>query len=260
MEMKLPLFILCICAAQIISGHLIPESIFYPPQSPPSGYIVGGSNAADGLAPFQCSMQYGGQHFCGCAILSSKFIITAGHCAEALDASKITVFVGSNKLSGNGAHYGIKKSKIHEKYDNPAFAYDIAVLVVKGEIDFNEKVQPIGLSAYEIPEGSVAQLTGWRRLSNSGSVPDQLQVIELNVVQTAECKNMLGQAVHDSHICTYNGEGEGACYGDSGGPLVYNNKLIGVVNFGKPCAKGAPDAYAKISYLYDWINENTKSN
>lgn len=51
--------------------------------------------------------------------------------------------------------------------------------------------------------------------------------------------------------------------GDSGGPLVYQNKdgkkvQVGIVSFGQPCARGAPDAYGKISYLYDWIKEHTK--
>lgn len=30
-----------------------------------------------------------------------------------------------------------------------------------GEIEFNENVQPIELSPDDVPEGSVAQLTGW---------------------------------------------------------------------------------------------------
>lgn len=73
--------------------------------------------------------------------------------------------MGSNKLSRGGTYYSISKSIKHESYDNPIFAYDIAVLQVNGSIEFNEKVQPIKLSAEEVPEGSEAQLTGWGRLS-----------------------------------------------------------------------------------------------
>lgn len=46
--------------------------------------IVGGTDAAEGGAPYQCSMQRGkaSDHFCGCAILSEKWIVTAAHCID----------------------------------------------------------------------------------------------------------------------------------------------------------------------------------
>lgn len=42
--------------------------------------MVGGQDAEEGQAPFQCSMQVNKQHYCGCAIISSKFLLTAAHC------------------------------------------------------------------------------------------------------------------------------------------------------------------------------------
>lgn len=49
---------------------------------PLTGRIVGGADAAEGQAPYQCSIQKNGDHFCGCAILSSKHILTAAHCIQ----------------------------------------------------------------------------------------------------------------------------------------------------------------------------------
>lgn len=78
----------------------------------------------------------------------------------------------------------------------------------------------------------------------------------MKAVSTERCRKIFGgRNVDDSHICTLTRVGEGACNGDSGGPLVLGNQVVGVVNFGVPCALGYPDAFAKVSYLYDWVQD-----
>ena len=44
--------------------------------------------------------------------------------------------------------------------------------------------------------------------------------------------------------------------GDSGGPLVVDDVQVGVVSFGKPCARGVPDVYTRVYNYVDWINDN----
>lgn len=46
--------------------------------------------------------------------------------------------------------------------------------------------------------------------------------------------------------------------GDSGGPLIANNKLIGLVSWGRGCGKTKyPGVYTKIAALRAWIDANT---
>lgn len=49
--------------------------------------------------------------------------------------------------------------------------------------------------------------------------------------------------------------------GDSGGPLVFNDKVIGIVNFGTyNCGSGKPNVFANVAYFHGWIENNTQSN
>lgn len=78
------------------------------------------------------------------------------------------VLVGTNSLkNGNGTFYNVEKFTAHESYDNPNFANDIAVIRTKETIEFTKNVQPIKYSKTETPDGALAQLTGWGRLSVS---------------------------------------------------------------------------------------------
>lgn len=77
----------------------------------------------------------------------------------------LKVLVGTNDLTKGGQYYNVTKLTPHENYNNPRFAYDIAVIKLQEKIEFNEKVQPIELSKEEVPDGAQVQLTGWGRLS-----------------------------------------------------------------------------------------------
>lgn len=43
--------------------------------------------------------------------------------------------------------------------------------------------------------------------------------------------------------------------GDSGGPLAENGKVVGIVSWGMPCARGYPDVYTRVFSFKNWIEE-----
>ncbi|KAG8222285.1 hypothetical protein J437_LFUL003266 [Ladona fulva] len=53
--------------------------------------------------------------------------------------------------------------------------------------------------------------------------------------------------------------GWGYIYGDSGGPLYVDNKNVGIVSWGQPCAiKGYPTVYTRVAEYIDWIQETIR--
>lgn len=145
---------------------------------------MSGSDADPGEAPYQCSLQIKSKHFCGCAILNSRFILSAAHCLLGyiievdLNIKKynetyfflynfserprdVEVLVGTNNLKAGGTRYKTNKTFIHEDYDKSNYAYDIALLRVQSPIEFNSKVQPIEISHKVIQPGTPLKVTGW---------------------------------------------------------------------------------------------------
>jgi trypsin len=89
------------------------------------------------------------------------------------------------------------------------------LLHFKEKIKFTDTIKAIDYDWKEVPEGAMVRLTGWGLLSASGSLPDQLQKIDLKHISYGECKlARYNSNVDYGHFCTYNKPGEAACNGD----------------------------------------------
>uniref|UniRef100_A0A182JP57 Apyrase n=1 Tax=Anopheles christyi TaxID=43041 RepID=A0A182JP57_9DIPT len=237
------LFVLCSMLC-LISSHPTTDDV------EGNDRVVGGTDAQPGSAPYQVSLQGLFGHSCGGAIIDRDWILTAAHCVQ-VPIKFAKVLVGTNLLNSGGQRYAVEKFFVHSRYNNPVFHNDIALVKLKTMIQYDDLVQPIAYSEREIPVNATLTLTGWGRLSSTGKIPNKLQTINLTYLPYEECKRLHGNSdnVDIGHVCTLTKKGEGACNGDSGGPLVYEGKLVGVVNFGIPCAEGYPDAYARVGHV-----------
>ncbi|XP_017475442.1 PREDICTED: chymotrypsin-1-like [Rhagoletis zephyria] len=229
------------------------------------GRIIGGQNAPEGFAPYQISLQSSyGYHSCGGAIIDKDWILTASHCVSYKSPSDLIIATGSNQWEKPNATYTVKSIHMHCRYNTPYLHNDIALLKLNSSIEFNEKTQPIPLPTEQMKEGDEVILTGWGSTELYGDTPDDLQMIYLKYLPHKKCKAAFNDSsdVDVGHMCTYTKYGEGACHGDSGGPLVSAGKLVGIVNWGYPCAIGYPDAHASPYFYVDFIRrvmaENTK--
>lgn len=94
-----------------------------------------------------------------------------------------------------------------------------------------------------------------------------LQQMAVPIVSAEDClKRFPILYDKETEICAGDASGgPGVCGGDSGGPLqcqLEDGKwyLIGIVSYGKPCAQGFPDVYARVSRLVDWVHQTIKEN
>lgn len=73
--------------------------------------------------------------------------------------SNVKILVGTNNLKQGGTYYQPKKFFQHSRYNKPAFANDIALVLVNQSVAFNDKVQSISFAADSVPAYTNLQLS-----------------------------------------------------------------------------------------------------
>ncbi|XP_045489522.1 chymotrypsin-2-like [Pieris rapae] len=236
----------------------------------PEGRVVGGTDAPDGALPYQVSLQhsdYNNFAFCGGAIISDRFILTAAHCLQDVSAKDVSVLAGTNNKNSGGTRYKVDKIINHEKYTARPNVNDIALLRTTEKIQFTEKVKAIEIATEDPKPGDKCKLSGWGfTTQNQRNSPNKLQWLDVKIMSDKDCKNSdlkrfeKSFPVTDNHICTLNKDGEGTCQGDSGGSLACENKSVGIVSWNIPCARGKPDVYTRTTKYSKWIKDNMEAN
>ncbi|XP_046429949.1 trypsin-1-like [Neodiprion fabricii] len=247
-----------ICALLVTCGLGSPASWRKPRLL--DGRIVGGVDAKIEDHPYQLSFQQYGQHFCGAAMISSKWAITAAHCIGS-STKYYRVSAGSSNKS-NGTQYAIASMIRHPKFDSYAIDFDLALLELDSDVEFHETVQPVSLPDSEVEAGTIVNVTGWGALRQGGSAARSLQRVSVQIVPRDLCAKAYKQfnVITQRMICAGDMAegGKDSCQGDSGGPLVADGILYGIVSWGYGCAKpGFPGVYTNVADFREWIRGET---
>jgi hypothetical protein len=231
------------------------------PNAPINEKIVGGQEAEPHQFPWQVGLFFDG-YFCGGSIISSKYILTAAHCADGV--YKHEVVIGAHEIRDpNNKIINAYSPTVHPEWDSYNLANDLAILELEEEIDWDEyngNVRPICLADSGDFTGELALVSGWGRPSDSASsISPVLRYVDNRpVLSQRECESYWGD-LNEGVVCIDTTGGKGSCNGDSGGPLSIPGaqyKQIGIVSFGSTlgCESGAPAGFSEVTIYRDWIS------
>ncbi|HBC3595381.1 serine protease [Vibrio parahaemolyticus] len=245
-----------------------------PVQNDVSTRIIGGEPANTSDWKFIASLVRKGQptsigHFCGGSFLGGKYVLTAAHCVEGLNADDIDIVLGLYAQNNESQAQRIAVNNIysHDEYNSNTTNNDIALIELEHSVDS----ATIDLATSEVLDsvrvGDKLHVAGWGNTSTTDRVyPTVLQQVDLEYVDRATCQNLSGNYsnVSDDGICAgYYWGGKDSCQGDSGGPLIVDdngiNKLLGVVSWGDGCAQpNAYGVYANVAHFQHngWIDSH----
>ncbi|KAM8795041.1 transmembrane protease serine 9 [Eudromia elegans] len=229
--------------------------------------IVGGSDAARGEFPWQVSLRENNEHFCGAAVLTERWLVSAAHCfTEFQDPTLWAAHAGTTSLSsadGGAVKRAVARIISHPSYNADTADYDVAVLELKRPLAFSKYIQPVCLPAagHRFPARKKCLISGWGYLKEDFLVkPELLQKATVELLDQALCSSLYNHALTDRMLCAGYLEGKvDSCQGDSGGPLVCEEPsgkffLAGIVSWGIGCAEARrPGVYTRVTKLRDWI-------
>jgi trypsin len=253
----------------ICSAAAIPQDPSFPEGDFPEEHIVGGVAASAGDAPFIVSVQRSGSHFCGGSLLNANTVLTAAHCAAAVNSnpSGITVRAGSLNRNSGGVTASASSLKIHPSYSGtsstPQYNNDVAIIKLSSSIATSSTIQYAVLAAAgsDPADGLSTTTAGWGTTTEGGSSPTALRKVDVPIISRATCRTQYAASrISDNMICAgVSNGGKDSCQGDSGGPLYDTSSkvLLGVVSWGDGCARaGAPGVYARVGSTSSFITAN----
>ncbi|XP_046826107.1 chymotrypsin-1-like isoform X3 [Vespa crabro] len=227
--------------------------------------IVGGEDSGSNEFPFQVSLRYSDTvHICGGALISERHVLSAAHCVcELFDEpyDDLSVVTGTRSVKKGGQFQRVKSIHCHPDYvfgAKGSWTHDLVIITLSDNLTLNSAQNLIDLPVSDAPENVSVILTGWGRHHSFGPLSDILQKVTLTTITNEDCQTYYNNTILPSHLCTLEHEGVGACKGDSGSPLTYNNQLVGIFSWTKPCAVGSPDVYTRVHQFIDFIKNITQ--
>ncbi|XVS63157.1 S1 family peptidase [Actinosynnema sp. CA-299493] len=221
----------------------------------PADAIVGGRDAP--ATPWAVALFDGGVFFCGGALIAPDKVVTAAHCTVARTAlgvrdrlpADLTAVAGRADLdTAEGRAVRVASLWRHPAFTGVSDGDDVATLTLATPLPY----RPIRIA--DAASGQ-AKVYGWGRTAELSAPSRRLREVDVPIRADAECAAEVPDYRPGGMLCAgYPEGGKDACEGDSGGPLTVAGELVGLVSYGRGCARpGQPGVYTRLSRYRDQL-------
>ncbi|QQQ75146.1 serine protease [Saccharothrix sp. 6-C] len=215
----------------------------------PADAIVGGRDAP--ATPWAVALFDGGAFFCGGALIAPDKVVTAAHCTVSRTAlgvrdrrpADLTAVAGRADLdTAEGRAVRVVAIWRHPAFTGVSAGDDVATLTLATPLPY----RPIRIA--DAAPGR-ATVYGWGRTAELSAPSRRLREVDVPIRADAECAAEVPDYRPGVMLCAgYPEGGKDACEGDSGGPLTVAGELVGLVSYGRGCARpGQPGVYTRLS-------------
>ncbi|XP_047118350.1 trypsin alpha-like [Schistocerca piceifrons] len=249
MMLRLLLAVLCLVSC----GLAAPRPVRVRVRARGNGRIIGGTFTDIASYPWMVSMQINGLHYCGASVISSNWVLCAGHCIYGANLATYSLRAGTTTRESGGVVSAVAYGALHGYYNPTTIDYDISVMQAATPFPIGGNIQIVGLPAqgYDPPGGLAVTVTGWGGTATTGPpAPPTMMKVDINIIDRATCVTIFG--VTDRMICA--GEaGKSTCIGGSGGPLVSGSTQVGIVSWTYTPCEAQGGVYSNVGNLRSWI-------
>ncbi|XP_050553058.1 uncharacterized protein LOC118274913 isoform X1 [Spodoptera frugiperda] len=237
------------------------------------------------IALYQQQTSVDFRYICGGTLVSKRHVITAAHCVtkkfstRVVNQNTLTVYLGKHNLRNSVEGVQVKfvsRIFVHPEYNSTVFSSDLAILELRDEVTYSERVQPACLWPENEKElkyvvGERGSVVGWG-YESTGKAREELTLLEMPVVDQQTClssyEKFFGIFTSDKTYCAGYRDVGSACNGDSGGGMVFQRDgswyLRGVVSLSvalKGIYRCDPTHYViftDVAKFLPWIEEHVE--
>lgn len=213
--------------------------------------------------------------FCGGVLIRPRIVATAAHCLMRSSGGEFApedLYVGGGSpilgaMTRDVDVAGVQAIVIHPNYNRVSQTHDLALLVLKHEIQNTSTIPFLTSNATQV-DTTTAQIAGWGDVDRNGTAPMAANTASIFMFPQEQCAALVGTTFDLETMLCGNAKTDvgwiDACKGDSGGPLVSTvngaRTLIGLVSWGTSCATGTPGIYTRIGNLLNPLLQQVRAD